>query len=73
MSNFHLTPRPRHDPIDSKSTYRMITKKGHFSFAVRRAKVNFFCGHPVVPIVSFVIESLIKIKNIHVSRIHQIF
>ena len=27
--------------------YRMSTKKVHFSFPVSRAKVNFFCGHPV--------------------------
>ena len=25
-----------------------VRKKVHFSFPVRRAKVNFFCGHPVV-------------------------
>ena len=28
--------------------YRVSTKKVQFSFPVRRAKVNFFCGHPVV-------------------------
>ena len=27
--------------------YRVSTKKAHFSFPVRRAKGNFFCGHPV--------------------------
>ena len=30
-----------------KNMYKVSTKKVHFSFPVRRAKVNFFCGHPV--------------------------
>ena len=35
-------------PVPVHSIYRMSTKKVHFSFPVRRAKMNFFCGHPIV-------------------------
>ena len=53
-------------PKKTGDIYRVSTKKVHLSPPGRKAKLNFFCGHPVC----LAIKKVTPIKRFHCDTLH---